>query len=122
MNNEDIPVEFAVEAHAGAAGEPVVRVRGELDWHTHPRLESALASFLGASGPRRLVLDLSAVSYLDSSGLAALVRLRGALWERGGQVVLRDCQPAVRCVLDRTRLAKLFDLVPGGRVPPADLS
>jgi anti-anti-sigma factor len=113
MRSENDTAEFAVEAHARTASECVVRVQGALDWHTHPHLESALAPFLVASGPQRLVLDLSEVSYLDSSGLATLVRARGALWERGGRMVLQDCQPAVRYALDRTRLARLFDMVSG---------
>lgn len=105
--------EFRVEAVTSASGECVLSLHGSLDWHTRPRLDSALEPLLDASGPARLVLDLADVAYTDSAGLAAMVRARRILGERGGGLVLRDCQPAVLHALDVTRLAKLFELTTG---------
>lgn len=103
---------FAVKTDGSTVGECVVRVQGDLDWATHHHLEDALAPLLQATGLRHLVLDLSAVSYIDSAGLAALVQARRALWDRGGQVVLRCCPPVVHRALNRTRLISLFDMAP----------
>ena len=53
-------------------------------------------------------LDLSTVSYLDSSGLGMLVLLRKRLARRGAGVTLFDVQPNVRRVLEITGLNRAF--------------
>jgi anti-anti-sigma factor len=72
-------------------------------------LEAKLTSLRG-DGVSAVVLDLGGVPYVDSAGLAALVRIRNHFRDREGAVVLRSCQPTVRHALQITRLARLFDL------------
>lgn len=55
---------------------PVVRLAGELDLSTIPRLEGRLIR-QARSGPR-LVVDMSAVTFIDSSGIALLLRTHRA--------------------------------------------
>lgn len=59
-------------------GAPVIQLRGELDMYTaglfRARMEEALAG-----RPPALVVDLSAAAYVDSSGLAILLRAAGQL-------------------------------------------
>ena len=65
----------------GTTRRPVIVARGEIDVATSPLLRSELASVL-AQGPDEVTLDLSGVSFVDSSGLGVLVgalkRLREA--------------------------------------------
>jgi anti-anti-sigma factor len=61
---------------------PVARLRGEVDLSRKPRLAAALATAVTAPD-RGLVLDLSAVEYLDSAGVHLLHELMLALDERG---------------------------------------
>jgi anti-anti-sigma factor len=61
------------ELLAGDQVERRVALSGELDFATVPAVEEALAGVL-AERPRRLVLDLSAVSFADSSAIALWVR------------------------------------------------
>jgi anti-sigma B factor antagonist len=70
----------------------VVRVRGEVDAMTAPRLADAVMDAF--DGERPVVVDLTAVTFLDSAGLAALVRTT----ERGEQ----RGEP-LRIVVDHTR-------------------
>ena len=51
----------------------VVRVQGEVDTATAPRMEEVLDRQLGAE--RRVVLDLSSVDFMDLHGLAVLMRV-----------------------------------------------
>jgi len=64
--------EFSVSAEAHD-GETVVRVRGEIDLHTAPELGAALADALKLH-PYTLLIDLSAVTFMDSSACRCLVR------------------------------------------------
>ena len=55
------------------AGDIVlIEAAGEVDASSAPRLQRELLSAL-AGGARRLVLDLAAVTYMDSSGIAAII-------------------------------------------------
>lgn len=87
---------------------PVVRVVGELDIYTAPRLREAL---LGVVGRHRgsVVVDLTDLEFIDSTGLGVLVsavkRVRAF---DGASVVLSAPSPAVMRVLDVTGLTKVF--------------
>ena len=79
---------------------------GEVDFGTQGQLERALAD-LGAD-QRPVELDLSGVSFIDSSGLATLLSMRNLLAERGGMLVLRAPSDAVRRVLELAGLSEAF--------------
>ena len=56
--------------------DAVVRLAGELDISTSPDLQDALAELTGS--PRRVTVDLAALEFMDSTGLAARsARTRG---------------------------------------------
>ena len=75
-------------------------VAGELDRTTSDRFDGAVQNVIVGSSP--LVLDLSRVRFLDSSGVRSLVRL--GLSMRGRALVLREPSPPVMRVLVMTRL------------------
>jgi anti-anti-sigma factor len=75
-------------------------VAGELDRTTADRFDDAVQSVIVGTGP--LVLDLSRVRFLDSSGVRSLVKL--GLSMRGRALVLREPSPPVMRVLRMTRL------------------
>jgi anti-anti-sigma factor len=85
----------------------VVRVRGELDSLGAPSLRLALRRL--GTGPRRVIIDLAAVSFLDSAGLRVLL---GA--HRRAQVNAREfvLAGATRDVLGVFRTAGLDVVVP----------
>jgi len=83
--------------------------KGEIDMARSPVLRKAIADAMKGK-PSRLVLDLSAVPYMDSSGLATLVEaLQNA---RKGQIALALCglTPRVRSILEIARLNTVFTL------------
>lgn len=68
-------------------GVAVVAAHGELDLGSVPRLRRTLKE-VAAEGATRVVVDLSALSFMDSSGLGLVIEQRSALQVRGGQLLL----------------------------------
>jgi len=64
----------------------VLILSGELDLATAGALHEAVAEQLATGGVGELVLDLAKVSFLDSSGLGALLRIRGEVLAAGGNL------------------------------------
>lgn len=87
-------------------GAATVAVRGEIDTASVGFLSARLADVVGRR-PARLVIDLTEVSFLDSSGLHAFVRVRKDLPEHC-PIILRAPQRHVRQVFDITGLAPVF--------------
>jgi anti-sigma B factor antagonist len=65
----------------------VVSPRGEIDAHTAPRLGSRLFG-LADEGKRGVVVDLSEVTFMDSTGIGVLLNAMGLFSSRQGQLVL----------------------------------
>lgn len=72
-----------------------ITATGELDIATRRKLSDEMVSLV-ARGAAHLIVDMSGVSFLDSSGLGALLGVR----HLGASLVLRKPSPAVRRVLD----------------------
>jgi len=98
---------LAVSASVGADGTVTLTVVGEVDAFTAPMLRSAIASQLEGQ-PRELVLDLSAVEFLGSAGLAALVETQHSARDRDVALRLIATSRAVTRPLESTGLIDLF--------------
>ena len=82
---------------------------GELDFATQGELEGALIDLCTDGG--RLELDLSGVTFVDSSGLAVLLSMRNHWAESGGMLLLHAPSKQVRRVLEHAGLAAAFTIV-----------
>lgn len=84
----------------------VAHVTGEVDIATCGRLRDAIEPHLG---PRqRVVLDLSGVSFMDSSCLRVLEHAGTVLSADGGSLVVRNPSSAARRLLSLGQMRKLF--------------
>lgn len=92
----------------------VVRATGEIDLHTAPLLDEPVRIAVESSSPR-VVVDLSQTHYLDSTGLAVLLRAHKQLREAGRCFVLRTSQPRVLRLLGLAGLSRLMTIEPDGR-------
>ncbi|MFI0483534.1 STAS domain-containing protein [Actinomadura sp. 9N215] len=86
---------------------------GEVDVATSAQLRESLTRLV-ASGARHLILDVSAVTLIDSGGLGVLLALHHHLRDRHGPgtgpVTLTGVTPRVRDVLRVTRLTTVFPI------------
>jgi anti-anti-sigma factor len=90
-----VPLDIAEEASDGAQ---VIRVDGELDIATAPNLEGALLR----PRPRgeRVILDLTGLRFMDSTGLRVLLRATTAAKEGRWELFLRNVPAIVRRLFD----------------------
>lgn len=90
-------------------GYVLVRLGGEVDLSWSQQVRRAVLDAL--VGGAAVGVDLSGVSYIDSSGIAALVEGFQGARSRGGRFVLVAVSDAVRAVLELARLDRVFVLV-----------
>ena len=85
-------------------------VRGEVDLHNSPDLRSGLLVILTQAQPKKLMLNLNAVPYMDSSAIAVFVESLQKLRKIGGKLYLTNLQPRVKGLLEIARLDTIFVL------------
>jgi len=105
-----MPDEFTLTEDVLDDDRHLVAVRGDLDLHTAPELREALIRAID-EGRTRLVVDLTETSYMDSSGLTALVVAHKRVRNRGGQLVVVNVDPSIGRTFEITGLHLLFPLV-----------
>ena len=89
----------------------VLPLEGEIDLHVSPRLARSLASMI-AKRPTHLVVDLSGVTFIDSSGLAVLINAMQDIKEYGGKLTLAGINNNVRSIFETARLDQFFLIDP----------
>ena len=85
-----------------------VAVSGEVDLATAHVLRDRLLGVLRDQGPTTLSVDLAGVTFLDCTGLNALIAARNAAARTGRRMRVTHLQPIVRQVLDLTGLLDVF--------------
>jgi anti-sigma B factor antagonist len=103
-------------------GVHVVAASGECDLAEAPKLEEALVKIAERRSSRQVLLDLSDVTYLDSSGIAALWRANVALEIAGSTLVLVAPSEPVRRILALTDLEKWLEIRDSSGLPQFGLS
>jgi anti-sigma B factor antagonist len=107
------PVPFAVLSESRPGGVEVIAIRGELDLNTAPELEQELDRVTGTENGS-VVVDLSGCEFIDSTGVALLVRAWQSMGNGGppaGRLVLCSPSKQVRRLFDITGLTSEIDLL-----------
>jgi anti-anti-sigma factor len=91
-------------------GVRVVELAGELDVDSVGELEAALAGASAGARPR-VCLDMSQLAFIDSTGLAAIIRGHLAVVEAGGAFAVVAVPGAVRRTLETTGLLEMLSVV-----------
>jgi len=89
----------------------VLPLEGEIDLHISPRVSASLGAMIEEKPPR-LVVDLSKVTYIDSSGLAVLIEAMQNVEAYGGKFILAGIQENVRPIFEIARLDQVFIIFP----------
>lgn len=89
----------------------VLPLEGEIDLHVSPNVSASLGALI-KDKPKKLVVDLSKVSYIDSSGLATLIEGMQNVEAYGGMFALAGLQEKVRPIFEIARLDQVFRIFP----------
>ena len=89
----------------------VLPLEGEIDLHVSPEVADALRT-MTVKKPKRVVVDLTKVTYIDSSGLAVLIEGMQKVQEYGGKFAVAGVQESVQHILEIARLDQVFQIFP----------
>ena len=92
------------------AGLPVLLLEGEVDLYQSPELRTVLQAHVKTRTPA-LALDLTAVPYIDSSGLATIVEYVRSAQDFGGKIALLGLSVRVKTIFDLVRLGEILPIV-----------
>ena len=101
--------EFSVASSREDDGVHVVAVSGQADLHTAPELRGALATAID-DGARRVVVDLSDATFIDSMTLGVLLGALKRLGPLSGQLAIACPDPHLRRVFEITSLDRVLSL------------
>jgi len=85
-------------------------ITGDIDLASSPELRKALLRELRELKMPRVVLNLGAVRYMDSSGVASLVEGLKASRDVGSRLILFGLNRSIREVLQLSKLLKIFEI------------
>lgn len=89
----------------------LIKVEGEIDAYHSATFKQKTKEKLGELSHTKYVIDMSAVSYIDSAGLGAIVSLLKESRNLKKELILVALQPQVRKVFEMTKLDKIVKIV-----------
>lgn len=95
----------------GSGRELTAHISGEVDHHGAREIMEELDREIDAALPRRLALDLSGVTFMDSSGIAVLLRARRRMGELEGVLTVENIPAQARRVLEAAGIGRIVELV-----------
>ncbi len=87
-----------------------IKLRGEIDHHTASSIRSAIDSEIYSKKPRGLIMDMSAVNFMDSSGLGLIMGRYSVMNELGGEVVVSNPSPAIERIMTLAGMERVIKI------------
>lgn len=91
-----------------------IRLNGELDHHAAREAMGSIERWIEQTLPTRTVLDLKELSFMDSSGIAVVIRAKRRMDVLGGNLSVINIPRQAARVLETAGLGKYIDLTLGG--------
>jgi anti-sigma B factor antagonist len=96
-----------IQSHRMQDDAMIVKLEGDVDLQRSLAFQQEMTDLLGKDC-NRLVFDLSDVPYMDSSGVASLVKVLSRCRKQDVEMALAGMNPRVRGIFEITRLDKVF--------------
>ena len=95
---------------AYASGRLTIYLAGELDHHAARETMRSIAELLDEYLPRECALDLAELRFMDSSGVALIIRVSRRMRELGGRLWIENPAGQARRVLDAAGVERLVQV------------
>ena len=89
--------------------ETILTLKGSLDINTAPHLSEEIDKIIGQK-PAKVIVDMSGLDLIDSSGVAALVKLYKGVRGAGGGVLISGARDQPLAIFKLLRMDKVFNL------------
>jgi len=92
----------------------MVNLEGDVDMSSSGQVWDTISPFIEGKKPKAkaTIVDLSKVAYMDSSGIATLVRAWQAAKKNSGKLRLASPSPPVQDVFELAHVDKIFEIFP----------
>ncbi len=87
----------------------ILTMSGEIDLYNAPQIRDTINDLI-AQGKYKVVINLASVSYIDSSGIGALISSLSNLKRHQGGMKIAHVTGSVRKVFELTKLSSFFDI------------
>jgi anti-sigma B factor antagonist len=98
-------------ANVSTPAPDTIALEGEIDMHESPRVKEKLNPIIDRK-PAQVFVDLSGVSYIDSSGLAIFIEALQRVHAYGGKLAIFGIRDNVRAIFEIARLDRVFNIYP----------
>ena len=85
-----------------------IKLRGEIDHHSAAAVRTSLDEMIRIRKPKTLVIDMSAVDFMDSSGLGLIMGRYTAMQSIGGELCVLDPSPATEKIMNLAGLERII--------------
>ena len=91
-------------------GRLTVMLAGELDHHGANTTVTAISDAIDSKLPRDLILDMTKLTFMDSSGIAVIIRTYKKMRDSGGRMYIENPQPQPLKVLDASGIDRMIPI------------
>ncbi|ARC84516.1 anti-sigma F factor antagonist [Clostridium argentinense CDC 2741] len=88
----------------------IVELMGELDHHNASEVRNKIDDMLDRDNINKLIMNFSGVSFMDSSGIGAVIGRYKKLSMKGGKLCITNLKPSVKRVFELSGLFKIIDI------------
>lgn len=91
-------------------GRLLIQPHGELDHHSARQAMEEIIEAVDSTLPRELLLDMSKLSFMDSSGIAVIIKTNRRITEAGGKMLIVSPQPQPKKVIEAAGIDRLIEI------------
>lgn len=91
-------------------GKAVITLAGKITFENSADVRDKVKSLLESNDIKNLIFELSAVKFIDSSGLGLLVSIKNTISKKQGSFVIKNATDTVKKIMKQTGLDKYFEI------------
>ena len=88
-----------------------IKLRGEIDHHSAVAVRSAIDTMIRSKLPKELIVDMSAVDFMDSSGLGLIMGRYNTMKEIGGEIKVADPSPGTEKIMRLAGMERIVKVI-----------